>query len=470
MFVLDRPVKPPSPTVQSVTTFGVHTGLQNTTIDELRDLWLGVEQLGFDWMSIWDHFYSADLTGYECHEAVAAHAALACSTTSVRVGCLVYCAGYRPAGVLAKAVTTIDHLSGGRAEVGLGAGWAQVEYEALRHPVPAARRPARPARRVRGRASVACSATRPPRWPATTSPSPAPAASPSRCRPTCRSGSAAAASSARCASSPSYADGWNVPFVPPDALAAKRAVLAEHCSALGRDPGEIRLAVNVIVSDDEASFGAQFGPRVDAVRPGAVIGTSTDHVTDALGPLRCRRSRHRQRRPAGTLEPERARPGGDRGRRTALTVSRPRPTDRSRHAHVRRPHRRADRRPRRHGRRPAGPAQPAGGGGVPVLRRRPRGARAVRRAGLPEPVAVAPRRPVRGRALHARPRRHVPVARRGAAPAGSSTCGPSAPPRSAPATTSPTCSCSRTAARRSAPPSPTPTARSTPTTRFPRRR
>ena len=47
------------------------------------------------------------------------------------------------------------------------------------------------------------------------------------------------------------------------------------------------------------------------------------------------------------------------------------------------------------------------------------------------------------------------------APARWSTCGPSAPPRSAPATTSPTCSCSRTAGPRSAPPSPTPTARST---------
>ena len=67
---------------------------------------------------------------------MAAHAALACATTSVRCGCLVYCAGYRHPGVLAKAVTTIDHLSGGRAEIGLGAGWAAAEYAALGIPFP----------------------------------------------------------------------------------------------------------------------------------------------------------------------------------------------------------------------------------------------------------------------------------------------------------------------------------------------
>ena len=67
-----------------MTTFGVHTGLQNTTIAELRDLWTRIEDHGFDWISIWDHFYSADFTGYECHEAVACHAALACHTSRVR--------------------------------------------------------------------------------------------------------------------------------------------------------------------------------------------------------------------------------------------------------------------------------------------------------------------------------------------------------------------------------------------------
>ena len=119
-----------------MTTFGLHTGVQNTTAAELRELWAGAEELGFDAISVWDHLYSSDLSTHACHEAVAIHAALACATTRVRCGCLVYCAGYRNPGVLAKAVTTIDHLSGGRAEIGLGAGWAAAEHAAFGLPFP----------------------------------------------------------------------------------------------------------------------------------------------------------------------------------------------------------------------------------------------------------------------------------------------------------------------------------------------
>ena len=66
------------------------------------------------------------------------HAALACATSRVRCGSLVYSIGYRHPAVLAKAITAIDHLSGGRADMGLGAGWAQVEYDAYGIPFPAA--------------------------------------------------------------------------------------------------------------------------------------------------------------------------------------------------------------------------------------------------------------------------------------------------------------------------------------------
>src|SRR2546430_4888797 len=114
-----------------MTVFGVHTGLQNTSTDELVPLWQHIEDLGFDWISIWDHFYAADLTGQpQCLEAVAAHTALACATSRVRVGSLVYCVAYRHPAVLAKALTTIDQLSKGRADLRLGAGWSAVEVEA----------------------------------------------------------------------------------------------------------------------------------------------------------------------------------------------------------------------------------------------------------------------------------------------------------------------------------------------------
>src|SRR6476660_6118782 len=123
-----------------MTVFGVHTGLQNTTMVELQDLWKRIEKAGYGWISIWDHFYAADMTGKPvCHEAVAAHAALALATSRVRVGSLVYCVGYRHPAVLANALVTIDHLSNGRADLGLGAGWSQVEYDAYGIPFPAAK-------------------------------------------------------------------------------------------------------------------------------------------------------------------------------------------------------------------------------------------------------------------------------------------------------------------------------------------
>ncbi|HET6952924.1 MAG TPA: LLM class flavin-dependent oxidoreductase, partial [Acidimicrobiales bacterium] len=80
-----------------------------------------------------------------------------------------------------------------------------------------------------------------------------------------------------------HADGWNLPFVAPEAVAAKRSVLADHCAAVGRDPADIRLGVNVALCDDDDSLAAQFGPRADAIRPGAVVGTSVQHTTELLG-------------------------------------------------------------------------------------------------------------------------------------------------------------------------------------------
>ena len=64
--------------------FGVHAGLQHTSIAELRELWARIEALGFDWISIWDHFYAADATGDpHCLEAITSHTALACRRPSV---------------------------------------------------------------------------------------------------------------------------------------------------------------------------------------------------------------------------------------------------------------------------------------------------------------------------------------------------------------------------------------------------
>jgi alkanesulfonate monooxygenase SsuD/methylene tetrahydromethanopterin reductase-like flavin-dependent oxidoreductase (luciferase family) len=111
--------------------FGVHLGPQGLEMDELRRSWREVEDLGFDWISVWDHFYAAAPPWEQpSFEATTVHAALAMETSRVRVGCLVYSTGYRHPAVLANVGVAIDHLSKGRFEIGLGAGWHKTEYDA----------------------------------------------------------------------------------------------------------------------------------------------------------------------------------------------------------------------------------------------------------------------------------------------------------------------------------------------------
>ncbi|MGH7821321.1 MAG: LLM class flavin-dependent oxidoreductase, partial [Candidatus Binatia bacterium] len=111
--------------------FGLHTGPQDCTYADLLRAWKMAEDNDFEWVSVWDHFYPAgtDPTG-TCFEGVSIMTALAGATKRVRVGCLVFCMAYRHPAVLANAAVTIDHVSGGRLELGLGCGWSQVEFDA----------------------------------------------------------------------------------------------------------------------------------------------------------------------------------------------------------------------------------------------------------------------------------------------------------------------------------------------------
>ena len=107
---------------------------------ELRSLWRWLDGVGVDWISVWDHLYEAPGEGgTQPHfEAVATLAALAADTTRARLGCLVFCAPYRNVGLLAKSVVTVDHVSDGRFELGIGSGWYDAEALAygLRFPGP----------------------------------------------------------------------------------------------------------------------------------------------------------------------------------------------------------------------------------------------------------------------------------------------------------------------------------------------
>ena len=119
-------------------SLGVHVGQQNMAMDEMRALWRKLDSNGVDWISAWDHFYEAPPKGgTEPHfEALATLGALAAETQHARIGCLVFYVGYRNPALLAKAATTLDHITGGRFELGIGAGWHIWEANAYGYPFP----------------------------------------------------------------------------------------------------------------------------------------------------------------------------------------------------------------------------------------------------------------------------------------------------------------------------------------------
>jgi F420-dependent oxidoreductase-like protein len=99
----------------------------------------GAEAAGATWLSVMDHYFQMDrmapaedpmLEGYTTLGFWAGH------TTSIRLGLLVSGVTYRPPGLLAKAVSTLDVLSGGRAALGIGAAWYEREHRGLGVPFP----------------------------------------------------------------------------------------------------------------------------------------------------------------------------------------------------------------------------------------------------------------------------------------------------------------------------------------------
>ena len=112
--------------------FGTAFWINRTTWPALRDACLAVEDTGWDSIWIDDHLLAdeGDPTDGKL-EGWTTLAALAVLTDRVRLGLLVAANTFRPPGVTAKLATTLDHLSNGRAVLGIGGGWFQREHEAF---------------------------------------------------------------------------------------------------------------------------------------------------------------------------------------------------------------------------------------------------------------------------------------------------------------------------------------------------
>jgi F420-dependent oxidoreductase-like protein len=98
------------------------------------------EALGFESIWLFDHMHTTpDPLDVPSLESFTALSALAASTERVRLGHLVACAAYRNPALLAKMIATMDAISDGRMECGLGAGWKREEWEAYGYPFPETR-------------------------------------------------------------------------------------------------------------------------------------------------------------------------------------------------------------------------------------------------------------------------------------------------------------------------------------------
>lgn len=117
--------------------FGLFLSQANKSLAQVRDEFELAEELGFDTAYLVDHLVDTDgPPEHPCHEAWTLLAGLATWTRRVRLGVLVTSNTFRHPAVLLKSAVTVDHLSGGRLILGLGAGWHEDEHRRYGIPLP----------------------------------------------------------------------------------------------------------------------------------------------------------------------------------------------------------------------------------------------------------------------------------------------------------------------------------------------
>lgn len=118
-------------------TFGIKTAPQHTTYDAILPVWKQAdENPAFDHAWLFDHFapIHSDVDG-PCLEGWTALAALAAETSRIRLGLMVTGNTYRHPAVLASIAATVDIISHGRLDFGIGAGWNEYEHDSMGIPL-----------------------------------------------------------------------------------------------------------------------------------------------------------------------------------------------------------------------------------------------------------------------------------------------------------------------------------------------
>ena len=225
-------------------SLGICLWNQAATWAEFEGAAIRADELGYDHVWTWDHLYAIIGDPYQpVYEGYSTLAAWAKVTKRARLGLFVGANTFRNPGLVAKALTTLDHLSGGRAIGGLGAAWHELEHEAYGIEFGE-----RPGRRLDWLAESVAAVRALLAGETVTSPPggryefrdlrllPAPVQRP---LPIMIGGSGEKKTLRIVAT---YADMWNTGGST-EKLAHKLDVLREHCAAVGRDPAEIELTV-----------------------------------------------------------------------------------------------------------------------------------------------------------------------------------------------------------------------------------
>jgi len=200
---------------------GVQVRPQHVEFDAMRRAWRDAEELGVDTIFTWDHFFPLSGPGDGNHwEGMASMACLAETTERAEIGALVCCNTYRNPELLADAHRTIDHMSGGRVILGIGAGWFQRDYEEYGYEFGTAASRLRSLADALPRIRARLDRLQPP---------------PLRRMPILIGGAGPKVTLRLVAE---HADAWHA-FGDARTFREKDEILREHCARAGRDPAEI---------------------------------------------------------------------------------------------------------------------------------------------------------------------------------------------------------------------------------------